>query len=313
MLLPEDFCMNGSAPLQPFPNALPDLGLIEPLPVTAARATAAEDDIASVQLFLPGLDADERRAVEDAVAVLGSEVVEQVGGFVLPADFRLSVVIPVFNECDTIREILQRVQDVPIPKEILVVDDYSTDGTRDFLEQLVGISNLRVFLHPKNMGKGAALRTGFAEARGDVVVVQDADLEYNPAEFVGLLKPILEDRADVVYGSRFLEHQPTRQMWLHRVANGILTWLSNRFTRLQLTDMETCYKVFRRSVLDDIRIEQDRFGVEPELTAKIARRKHRVIEVPIAYDGRDYSEGKKIGLKDAFNALYCIVRYSLAD
>jgi glycosyltransferase involved in cell wall biosynthesis len=205
---------------------------------------------------------------------------------------------------------------VPIPKEIVIVDDASTDGTREILRELERQVDVRVIYQPSNQGKGAALREGFRHARGDIVLVQDADLEYDPAEYPRLIQPILENQADVVYGSRFIGESHRVLYYWHYVANKALTTLSNMFTNLNLTDMETCYKVFRRAVLADIRLKSNRFGFEPEITAKVARRSHpawRIYEVPISYSGRTYEEGKKIGLRDALSALYCIVRYWLFD
>ncbi len=252
--------------------------------------------------------------VELLQRLLGVPACRQLGIYPIPAGFKLSVVMPVYNEKQWIREILRRVQAVPIPKEILVVDDCSTDGTRDILRELDGTGGIRVFLQPKNGGKGAALREGFTHATGDVVLVQDADLEYDPAEYPRLIQPILEDRADVVYGSRFIGESHRVLYFWHYVANKALTTLSNMFTNLNLTDMETCYKVFRREVLQGVRLRSDRFGFEPEITAKLAKKRGpawRVYEIPISYSGRTYEEGKKIGLKDAFQAAYCIVRYWL--
>jgi glycosyltransferase involved in cell wall biosynthesis len=231
----------------------------------------------------------------------------------------LSVVIPVYNERNTLREILRRVQSAPahgLAKEIVIVDDGSTDGTRDILaeiqqEPVVPGNTLRVFLQPKNAGKGAALRRGFQEATGDFVVVQDADLEYDPAEFDVLLGPLLDGRADVVFGSRFLSGPHRVLYFWHYLTNLGLTLASNVVTDLNLTDMETCYKVFRREILAKITLEEDRFGIEPELTAKVARLGCRIYEVPISYSGRTYAEGKKIGMKDGFRALWCIARYGL--
>ena len=225
----------------------------------------------------------------------------------------LSVVIPVYNEEATIREIVQQVMAVEIDKEVLIVDDCSTDGTHEVLSELSNDPNVHVFYHEYNHGKGAALRTGFLEARGEYVVVQDADLEYDPQDYPKLLEPLQAGEADVVYGSRFLGDEVRDPSFVHRLGNGILTWSSNIFTGQKLTDMETCYKVFRREALQEIQIEQDRFGFEPEITAKLARRKMRIREVPIAYRGRGYEEGKKIGWRDGLNAFYCIVRYGLAD
>jgi glycosyltransferase involved in cell wall biosynthesis len=255
----------------------------------------------------------------DRVAVLqrllGPAACRQLGIYPIPEDFKLSVVIPVYNEKQWVRELLRRVQEVPIPKEIVIVDDCSTDGTRDILKQLED-PNLRVILQERNQGKGAALREGFRHATGSVILVQDADLEYDPSEYPRLIQPILENKADVVFGSRFIGDSHRVLYYWHSVANRALTTLSNMFTNLNLTDMETCYKVFRREVLSEIRLRSNRFGFEPEITAKIAKHRNpswRVYEVPISYCGRTYEEGKKIGLKDAFTALYCIVRYWLMD
>ena len=247
--------------------------------------------------------------------LLGEAACRQLGVYPIPDGFKLSVVIPVYNEEQWVRELVRRVQAVPIPKEIVVVDDCSTDGTRAILRELEA-EGVRVVYQPHNQGKGAALREGFRHVTGDVVLVQDADLEYDPAEYPLLLQPILEDRADVVFGSRFIGESHRVLYFWHSVANKALTMLSNMFTNLNLTDMETCYKVFRREVLDGIRLRSDRFGFEPEITAKIARRRNpawRVYEIPISYSGRTYEEGKKIGLKDAVSAFWCIVRYWLFD
>jgi glycosyltransferase involved in cell wall biosynthesis len=224
---------------------------------------------------------------------------------------KLSVVIPAYNEKETIREIVDRVRATPFEKEIVIVDDFSRDGTRDILREMEREPDIRVFYHPENRGKGAALRTGFKQAAGDIVVVQDADLEYDPTEYDKLLEPILSGRADVVYGSRFAGGPHRVLYFWHSVANRFLTLCSNMMTNLNLTDMETCYKVFRREVIQKVDIVSNRFGVEPELTAKIARMGVRVYEVPISYNGRSYSEGKKIGWKDAVSALYCIIKFKL--
>ena len=227
---------------------------------------------------------------------------------------KLSVVIPCYNEVDTLEDIVDAVRNSSYqPKEIIVVDDGSTDGSREKLNGPVVGKVDRIILHERNRGKGAALRSGFAAATGDIVVVQDADLEYDPNEYGRLVQPILEGKADVVFGSRFLGGEPHRVLYFwHSVGNGLLTLLSNMFTNLNLTDMETCYKVFRREVIQGIRIEEDRFGFEPEITAKVARTGARIYEVGISYSGRTYAEGKKIGWKDGLRALYCIVKYNVA-
>lgn len=224
---------------------------------------------------------------------------------------RLSVVIPVYNERDTIQAVLARVHAVPVDKEIIIVDDASSDGTREVLKKLESSPGIRVFYHEKNLGKGAALRTGFKNCLGDIVIVQDADLEYFPEEYPELIEPIEQGWADVVYGSRFLGRKHRVLYFHHYLANRFLTFITNIFTNLNLTDMETCYKVFRRDVIQSMELKQDRFGFEPEVTVKIARRKLRVFEIPISYNGRTYLEGKKINWKDGLKALWCIFRYSL--
>jgi glycosyltransferase involved in cell wall biosynthesis len=225
---------------------------------------------------------------------------------------KLSVVIPVYNERDTIDQIIARVKAVPIDKEIILVDDCSRDGTREHLASLAD-PDVRVLTHEVNQGKGAALRTGFKAATGDLVIIQDADLEYDPCEYPKLLAPILDGRADVVYGSRFAGGESHRVLYFwHSVGNRFLTLLSNMMTNLNLTDMETCYKVFRAEVLRRIEIEENRFGFEPEITAKVAKLRVRVYEVGISYAGRTYEEGKKIGWKDGVRAIWCILKYNLA-
>jgi glycosyltransferase involved in cell wall biosynthesis len=227
----------------------------------------------------------------------------------------LSIIIPCYNEKRTIASLLERVLGASLPekveREVIVVDDCSTDGTHDLLAG-IGDPRVKVLRHEKNQGKGAALRTGFAHAAGGVVVVQDADLEYNPEEYGKLLKPILDGRADVVYGSRFMTTDERRILYyFHYVGNRFLTFASNVFTNMNLSDMETCYKMFRKEVLDKITIRENRFGFEPEITAKVARLKCRVYEVGISYSGRTYEEGKKIGLRDGIRALWCIIKYNV--
>jgi glycosyltransferase involved in cell wall biosynthesis len=226
---------------------------------------------------------------------------------------KLSVIIPVYNEKKTILTLLGRVGSVDMPKEIIVVDDFSTDGTREILQSLPASENLKVFFQPQNAGKGAALRRGFGAVAGDIVVVQDADLEYDPAEYVSLVQPIVADKADVVFGSRFLGGPHRVLLFWHSVGNWILTTLSNMMNDLNLTDMETCYKAFRADILKRVTFRENRFGFEPEFTAKVARARLRIFEVPISYSGRDYSEGKKIGWKDGVAAIYFILKYGLFD
>lgn len=228
---------------------------------------------------------------------------------------RLSVVVPIYNERPTLRHLLKRVLAIPHTFELLCVDDGSTDGSREILAEIQReYPQIRVLLQPHNMGKGAALRRGIQEATGDFVLIQDADLEYDPAEYLILLQPLVDGKADVVYGSRFMGGTPHRVLYFwHRVGNWILTMLSNAVTNLNLTDMETCYKVFRREVIQSIAIEEDRFGFEPEITVKIAKRRLRVYEVGISYSGRTYEEGKKISWKDGVRALWCLAKYAIKE
>jgi glycosyltransferase involved in cell wall biosynthesis len=253
---------------------------------------------------------------------LGEGVCRHLGIYAIPDGLVLSVVIPVYNERTTLLELVDRVRAVPIRKQIILIDDGSQDGTCDVLRGVEAnpcedaFNTIKVVFHEKNQGKGAALRTGFQHATGQFVIVQDADNEYDPAEFPRLLQPLVEGKADVVYGSRFLGDFSHRVLYYwHYLGNRFLTTLSNCFTNLNLTDMETCYKVFRSEVIKEIlpTLKQNRFGFEPEITAKIARRDLRIYEHSISYSGRTYEQGKKIGWRDGFKALWCIVRYAFAD
>lgn len=266
--------------------------------------------------------------------VLGEAACKQLGFYAIPPETLLSVVIPVYNERDTIHEILKRVRAVPVRKEIILIDDCSRDGTREMLKTLEDEERDRVakaalagqtlpddnrvtfIYHEVNRGKGAAVKTGFGAVRGQIALIQDADLEYDPAEYPRLMRPIVEGQADVVFGSRFLGDQPHRVLYFwHYVANKMLTTLSNCFSNLNLTDMETCYKLFTRQVVDAIgpKLAQERFGIEPELAARVARHHFRVYEISVSYSGRTYEQGKKITWKDGLKALWCIVRYGIAD
>jgi glycosyltransferase involved in cell wall biosynthesis len=228
---------------------------------------------------------------------------------------KLSVVMPIYNERATLRAVVARVLAVPLELELLCVDDGSSDGSREILAQLGSqYPQVRILLQPHNMGKGAALRRGIQEATGDFVIIQDADLEYDPADYPVLLDPLIQGKADVVYGSRFQGSAPHRVLYFwHSVGNKFLTLLSNSFTNINLSDMETCYKVFRREVIQSIAIEENRFGFEPEITVKLAKRRLRIYEVGISYSGRTYEEGKKIGWKDGMRALWCLLKYSIKE
>jgi len=296
--------------------AMPDLTAPADRAALSAAAPAApplwprpapSDPLTDFDTHLDQLEQLARLLADDAPYVIPPPA------YALPAGFLLSIVVPVYNEQQTIRQIVARLLALPLPLEIIVVDDCSTDGTRQVLRELGQLRNVRLVFQPFNGGKGSALRKGFELARGDVVIVQDADLEYDPRDIPRLLAPIVQDRADVVYGSRFLHRRPAGSSLVHRWGNRLLTGLSNLTTGLRLTDMETCYKALRRGVLRDMPLRQDRFGFEPEITAKIARRGLRVVELPIGYQPRGWHEGKKIGLRDLWNAVYCIARYALRD
>ena len=229
-----------------------------------------------------------------------------------PLNFTLSIIIPCYNEINTIEEVLNKIKNTSIKsKQIIIIDDYSTDGTREFLKCLKDKS-IKVILQKKNQGKGAAISKGINFARGEISIIQDADLEYDPNEYEKIINPILENKADVVFGSRFLGAEPHRVLYFwHRVGNGFLTLLSNIMTDINLTDMETCYKAFRTEILKSINIREKRFGFEPEITAKVAKMGCRIYEVGISYFGRTYEEGKKIGWRDGIRAIWCILKYNL--
>lgn len=222
----------------------------------------------------------------------------------------LSIIIPAFNEYAFLPEVIRRVKETPYDKEIIIVDDGSTDGTREYLNDM-NVKDVKIILHNENMGKGAAFRSGLAVATGDVVIVQDADLEYDPKDYQVLLEPIIDGKADVVYGSRFLGGPHRVLFFWHSVGNSLITLLSNMLTDLNLTDMETGYKAFRREVFKNIRIESNRFGFEPEITSKVAKRGFRIYEVPVSYSGRSYQEGKKITWKDGIKAIFTVLKYNL--
>ena len=229
-----------------------------------------------------------------------------------PQNFTLSVIIPCFNEINTIEEVIRRVKQSSVKsKQIIIIDDFSTDGTREYLYKIVD-KTIKVIFNKKNEGKGASISKGIKLAKGDITIIQDADLEYDPDEYQQVINPIINDKADVVFGSRFQGAAPHRVVYFwHRVGNGLLTLLSNILTDLNLTDMETCYKAFRTEIIKSIKINEKRFGFEPEITAKVARKKFRIYEVGISYFGRTYEEGKKIGWRDGFRAIWCIIKYNL--
>jgi len=278
--------------------------------LTAADAHQAREILLRLANELSG--ESERNEVAVLTGILGEEVCARLGIFSNPEDFLLSVVIPVYNEADTVREVIRRVRSVDIPMEIILVDDGSTDGTRQALEEFEGCDDLRVFYQDTNCGKGAALKLGFAHATGSVVTIQDADLEYDPRDFRLLLPPILMDQADVVYGSRFGYARGIVSSRVHQRGNQLITRLSNLRTGLGLTDVETCYKVFRREFIQQITptLQESRFGIELEMTSKLARIDGvRFCERPISYSSRTYAEGKKIGVRDGIRAMWCIMRY----
>ncbi len=287
-----------------------NLPTTSPMPVVPAPSPSSN---------LPSHEEDgylERLVISLEIAKLATGVAGQVGSDTIVEDLSatqsalaLTVIIPVYNEQATIREIIARIRAVGVHQEIIIVDDYSVDGTRQILMEMADEPDIRVLLHGYNRGKGAALRTAFQHAQGEVVLIQDADLEYDPADYPKLLAPLERGEADVVYGSRFLANARQDPSRLHRLGNWLLTKASNLTTGQHLTDMETCYKVFRRQVIDRVDLEQDRFGFEPELTAKISRLGYRIQEVPIRYQSRCYEEGKKIGALDGLQALWCIARY----
>lgn len=283
----------------------PDLPVAS-LPVPGVQPAQGDHDL--TQRALAALDAAEAglTALEEDLRAGATSTPKKTA-------LKVSIVIPVYNERDTICEIVERVRAANCHHQIVIVDDASTDGTRDVLLQYTRDPDVEVLLHGYNKGKGAALHTAFTVVRGDIILIQDADLEYNPSDYQKLLAPIERGEADVVYGSRFLENARQDPSWLHRFGNRMLTWLSNRTTGLDLTDMETCYKVFRTGALRGMQLRERRFGFEPELTAKLARRRCRFQEVPVSYNSRGYAEGKKINYRDGLRALYCILRYAWVD
>lgn len=277
-----------------------------PVNVPHAPRTQSSEAIQRATATLAELDALQEELRDEEVHALPPLDL----GFELPVGFMLSIVVPIYNEEKTIQRVIETLYALPIPVEVIAVDDGSSDGTCAILTRLnTDYPELKVAFQPQNQGKGAALRRGFSMATGSHVMVQDADLEYNPYDIPGLLEPLARDEADVVYGSRFLEERWEGSSFLHRLGNRMLTGASNMMTGLQLTDMETCYKIWRRELMDRFCLEQNQFGFEPELTAKLAGLKARIVERPISYDARGWEEGKKIGWKDAVQALYCILKY----
>jgi glycosyltransferase involved in cell wall biosynthesis len=290
---------------------------------TPEPISVPDDGSPSRPLDIPSFENDHQRR-DWLIKVLGEAFCRKLGIYPFSDDLVLSVVMPVYNEKRTIHEILRRVRAVPIRKQIIVVDDCSKDGTREILAAMAEHeTDLTIVFHEVNQGKGAALRTGFRHATGQVVIVQDGDLEYDPDQYPALIQPIVDGKADVVFGSRFIGETHRVLYFWHSLANKGLTLLSNMFTNLNLTDMEVCYKLFRREIIQGINLKSDRFGFEPEVTAKVARfklrdesgqlRSCRIYEIPVSYHGRTYREGKHIGIKDGFQALYCIIRYALGD
>lgn len=280
-------------------------------PLTVPELSQLQEKLAQWQQEIGG-ESGSRDTVDLLEQLLGPAVCRRLGIYRLSDDFLLSVVVPVYNEAGTVEEVIRRIRNCGIRSEIILADDASTDGTRQVLERHRGEPDIRLIFHERNQGKGAALRSGFAQCRGDVIVIQDADLEYDPADFARLLQPIIENQADVVFGSRFTgDSQRVLYFW-HSAGNRFLTLVSNLFTNLNLSDIETCYKMFRREIIEQIAptLRENRFGIEPELTAKVARLPGvRIYERPISYSGRTYAQGKKIGWRDGFRALWCILRY----
>jgi glycosyltransferase involved in cell wall biosynthesis len=280
-------------------------------PLTVPELSHLQDKLVQRQQESGGEDGP-RDPIDLLEQLLGPALCRRLGIYRLSDEFLLSVVVPVFNEAGTVEEVIKRIRNCGIRAEIILVDDASTDGTRQVLERHRGEPDIRLIVHDRNQGKGAALRSGFAECRGDVVVIQDADLEYDPADFARLLQPIIENQADVVYGSRFTGDSHRVLYFWHSAGNRFLTLVSNLFTNLNLSDIETCYKMFRREIVEQIAptLQEERFGIEPELTAKVARIPGvRIYERPISYSGRTYAQGKKIGWRDGFRALWCILKY----